>query len=206
MLLTEIIYNAQELISGMKQSDDNPLTDRQVAFIIQEVRLDVAPKDKSHDNKIVTKECRYRTTSLLPPPIQTNRKDLITYVGSEDGEFSYSRLSITDLQFLNYRRYASTIPSYIIRNREIELINPKTDNVKHVLVRGVFENPIEVNDLKCERLNTYEGLNFEYPVSSTMLDTIFKMMVEAEFKIGLATENDEINDSRKSTNVQQPSQ
>ena len=214
MLLSKIIYTIQELRSKFSQSDDNPLSDRQVLFIlnyyrsyliiqdmekgrplspfiIQELTLDLEKVDKGIG--FVTKDMILRTKIEIPKPIEGHMHDYITYVGRADFEDRWTQLDLQSLKSVSYTRHAGRFPRWFARESFIYVKFPPTCTIKKVLIRGVFEEPELVAKL-AGKIAPFVGQEWDYPISNNMLSTIIRMLEESEFKFTFAIPKDNEND------------
>ena len=214
MLLSKIIYTIQELRSKFSQSDDNPLSDRQVLFIlnyyrsflirqdmekgrplspfiIQELTLDLEKADKGIGFE--TRDKILRTTIEIPKPIEGHMHDYLTYVGRADFEDRWTQLDLQSLKSVAYTRHAGRFPRWFARESKIYIKFPPTCTVSKVLVRGVFEEPEIVAKL-AGKILPFTGQEWDYPISNNMLSTIIRMLEESEFKFTFAIPKDHEND------------
>jgi hypothetical protein len=214
MLLSKIIYTIQELRSKFSQSDDNPLSDRQVLFIlnyyrsflirqdmekarplspfvIQELTLDLEKVDKGIG--FTTNDKILRTAIDIPKPIEGHIHDYLTYVGRADFEDRWTQLDLQSLKSVSYTRHAGRFPRWFARENKIYVKFPPTCTVKKVLVRGVFEEPEIVAKL-AGKIAPFTGQEWDYPISNNMLSTIIKMLQESEFRFTFAIPKDHEND------------
>jgi hypothetical protein len=214
MLLSKIIYTIQELRSKFSQSDDNPLSDRQVLFIlnyyrsylirqdmekgrplspfiIQELTLDLEKVDKGIG--FITKDMILRTKITIPKPIEGHMHDYLTYVGRVDFEDRWTQLDLQSLKSVSYTRHAGRFPRWFARESFIYVKFPPTCTIKKVLVRGVFEEPELVAKL-AGKIAPFVGQEWDYPISNNMLSTIIRMLEESEFKFTFAIPKDNEND------------
>jgi len=214
MLLSKIIYTIQELRSKFSQSDDNPLSDRQVLFIlnyyrsflirqdmekgrplspfiIQELTLDLEKVDKGIG--FVTGDKILRTKITIPKPIEGRMHDYLTYVGRADFEDRWTQLDLQSLKSVSYTRHAGRFPRWFARESFIYVKFPPTCTIKKVLIRGVFEEPELVAKL-AGKIAPFTGQEWDYPISNNMLSTIIKMLEDSEFRFTFAIPKDNEND------------
>ena len=214
MLLSKIIYTIQEIRSKFSQSDDNPLSDRQVLFIlnyyrsflirqdmekgrplspfiIQELTLDLEKVDKGIG--FITGDKILRTVIEIPKPIEGHMHDYLTYVGRADFEDRWTQLDLQSLKSVSYTRHAGRFPRWFVRENYIYVKFPPTCTVKKVLVRGVFEEPEIIAKLN-KKIIPFKGMEWDYPISNNMLSTIIRMLEESEFKFTFAIPKDHEND------------
>ncbi len=207
MTFQSLIFDVQNLITQFLQPDDNKLSDRQVAFWINHYRSKLIKQALSKGEalsewfyqtlpileieKVTTElgDCLYRSKLPLPQPVFSNLRDMLSYVGPPEGSKNFDELKYQDLQFIEFSKYAKRYPHYCIRDRYLYIYYPPTSNLSKVMVRGVFEEP--------EKLGLYSaftGFDFEYPVPGYMIDTIKKLIIDSELKLGLSVPKDDTND------------
>jgi hypothetical protein len=209
-LLSEIIATLRDLPRrGDGSSDDNNYTDRQLAFIINYYRATLIKRDKDrgriisgsyvqdlgkvelvkadphNDCVIGVTGCVLRTKEKVPLTIDTNGEALYTYIGTLEG-LSFQRSTFNKTQFSKYSKYAHSFPKWYQIDEYIYIIDPPTPALKYVNIQGVFENPSEANLFKgsCngEECLDENYFDYEYPLSLTYIDSIYKMYVSVEIK------------------------
>jgi hypothetical protein len=216
MLLSKIIYTIQELRSKFSQSDDNPLSDRQVLFIlnyyrsflirqdmekarplspfiIQDIGMELQKVDKADRTQFVTGEYILRTKERIPKPIEGHLHDYLTYVGRIDFEERFTELNLQNTSSVNYTRHAGRFPRWYARDNYLYIRFPKVCTIDKILVRGVFEEP-ELAAKMAGKIAPFQGQEWDYPISNNMLSTIMRMLEESEFKFTFAIPKDHEND------------
>jgi hypothetical protein len=207
MTALEIISTIKNLKAGGKPSDDTSMSDYQWMFIIDYYRAMLIRQQQTNRQTIsefIQQEvpCSlilsdmddelFESKEVLPKPIEVQRIDLITHVGNDD-EIGYQRQTFNNYQWRKYSKYSKSLPFYFIKGGKL-LVGGNGGN-KNVLVRGVFENPIEVERLS----DSYSELNpfdFNYPLSNNMIDSIIKLISDAEMKVLHMIPKDNVNDSQ----------
>jgi len=214
MLLSKIIQNLQELRSKFLQSDDNPLSDRQMLFLVNQYRAQLIRQDvekgrplspflqqelpltlEKIDSSIVANlgDCILASTITIPKPVEGYTQDYITYVGSPDMEERYSELNLASLGSVKHTKYATKVPRYFIRENKLFLKYPLTLTTSKILIKGVFDEPEVVAKL-AGKLPPFTGMNWDYPISAMMVGIITKMLEESEFKFSFQIPADNEND------------
>ncbi len=216
MLLSEIVFNIRNLIEGGISDNSFDLSNRQIAFIVAYYRAKIikqqtdqgqslSPQLISDFGKVELKDQdKYDFNNLhiekvnkdvLPSIIQAGNKDLITYIGALDGNTSYQLYHPQHHVFKCYRKYTSKLESYKRIGNTFYFYNLNPIQ-KYVNIQGVAENPLEVQEY-LERTNQCSmlGLDFNYPISSAMLDMVYKMIMEAELRLLLNNFKNSTNDS-----------
>jgi hypothetical protein len=210
MLLSKIIQNLQELRSKFHQSDDNPLSDRQMLYLLNQyrsllIRQDVEkgrPLSPFLQQEILLtlekdtnplEDCVLISTTTIPKPIEGHITDYITFVGTPDMIERYSELRDSSVGSVRYTKYATKVPRYYFRNNKLYLKYTLTPTTSKVVVRGVFEEPELVAKINGVIL-PFKSMDWDYPISANMLSTITKLLEESEFKFTFQIPADHEND------------
>lgn len=195
----ELIYSVKNILRGGQITDDDAITDRQVAFLIDAARATLLRQQYNKgqnlsDNNIQTVPCMgveqvdtslmpgfpsqctvYKTTNPLPKPIESKGKDLITGISAPIiGGLTYEYIPYARLPFASFTRFKR--PMVTIFNRYLYLIDaPYTLNIA---VTGVFENPNELSEYNdCEGQPCFDW-DTEYPMSSHLVEAAVKMVAD----------------------------
>jgi hypothetical protein len=223
--LNELIFNIKNLKAGGIQNRDIELSDRQYAFIINYyrallLRREIEQGRKAKGNWIQNlgqvdfikadrneacdiEDCTVRTELQIPSPIEIYEGDLITYVGTTDGKTPFQRSTANRVLWDAYAKYTGKLPKWYIQNNYIYIENPPTSIFQIGNIQGIFEDPIkavEFNTSKCPPESTecqdVLNFNFEYPVPMHLLDSLYKMMMDAEIKFSTLLPPDTLNNSK----------
>ena len=221
----EIIHAVKDFTRrGDGNSDDNPYSDRLVAFSINtnrallikqykdkgrsisgnfiqtlgKVEIIKASKHECYNLDQDIGDCIYRIKNPMPSVIDTNSNNLITYVGTVDGLTSWQRTSFNKVQFDSYATYTGNRTKWYQINNYIYIVT-KAKNLKYINIQGVFEAPEKANDYReCGEAfeDCFKGYDFEYPMNSSDIPTILKLMASNELAVANILPKDEVNDSR----------
>lgn len=141
--------------------------------------------------------------SKLPLPLTINLKtsNNYTYVGGMDGSTPYSYTEQNTLKYLITSKYSGKKTKYLIINSYLYILNPPSNALRYVKVTALFNNPkeiIERNDILEGKttVDIFDPYNFEYPVTGNMLETIYNMMINIEFKVQMSTKDDTLQDGK----------
>jgi len=219
MLLSEIVYNIKNLISGGIQSDDEDLSDDQVAFIVNYYRAKLLRQDisKGRPRSEVNVQnlgkvsliqadkneccevdaCILRTKFKVPKPLAVAEHLNLSFVGTLDG-IDFTKKSHNTMRWACAAKYTGNETMWYYQNGYIYITNPSTQLLKYINVQGVFENPVDAEKFRtcdCDNgLNCSNGLDVEYPMSITNVDLIVKMIAETELNILMSLPSDLSND------------
>ena len=221
--LKEIIYHLKNLKSQGVQSDDNKLSDQEVMFMVDQYRAKLIRQQYDRFKTINPQDVQdlgyvevepapadeffaiggfdvFQTVREIPRMISTDRGSAFTFVGPSPVDLPFQRTSLTKLPWDRHSRYTKAVPKWFDTLSRVYVATEQPIN--EVFLLGVAESPYKVLEFKNE-IDYSDPYNFEYPISLTMLDSLYKMIAEAEFKIiGMGME-DRKNDGREST-PQQP--
>lgn len=215
--LKEIIYHIKNLRATGKQSDNTELSDQQYMFMIDQYRArlirlkfdkfqPINPNDMQDLGfvKVVPAPLDempavggfdiFVTETTIPRMITTDRGSLFTFVGHSPVDLPFQRTSLTKLPWDRVSKYTASLSKWFEMSDKVYVATeqPLTD----IFVLGVAESPYQVLEFKGE-LNPMDPYNFEYPISISMLDTLYKMIAEAEFKIVYMGQEDRVNDGHE---------
>lgn len=219
MLLSEIIYNIKNLISGGINSDDLNIRDSQFAFIVSYYRNKLLKQDQDKGRvsldlykqnlgkvEIVMADkndccdidaCILRTKYRVPKPTETNRGLGITFVGLIGG-MPFQKELHNSVMWGGGSKYTSRVSKWYYRDGYIYLVNPPTNELKWINIEGIFEKPEEAIKFRtCDcpdnEENCFDSLDFEYPLPAHHTDTVVKMIADTELKMLTGLSKDDTN-------------
>jgi hypothetical protein len=225
MLQSEIIYNIKNLRAGGVQSDDEQLSDRQYAFIIDYYRAKLYKQDQERNKSINSvyiqnlgkvdlimadkneccdiNSCVLRTKLQVPSPLAASKLNF-TFVGLVDGQ-PFQEYEVNAVYWAKSSKYAGPLPKWYYQNGYIYIVNPPSNILEFVTIRGIFESPVEAKTFRtCDcGLNNepcFKGFDFKYPIPASQLDTLVKLIIESEIKLSAMLPPDTLNDTTTKTN------
>lgn len=219
MLHSELIYDIKNLRAGGLQSDDEDISDEQYAFIINGYRAKLI-KQLRDKKQMVSSQllqslgkvklilstdccggvCSLRTEKKIPRTISSSMLSHgFSYVGSYGGERTYQNTSFESRTYDKFAKYTSKETKWYIKDDYLYIDNAP-GMLKWIEPRGIFEDPTEAERFRtCECEDNNEdcliGFDYEYPMPLHLRDTIFKMIMESEFRMSVALPPDTSNDS-----------
>jgi hypothetical protein len=220
--LNEIVYDIKNIAYGGVQSDDNPISDRQIAFWVnyesavirgQTINTGNIPDQFIQYLECVELECVdeveccevsstekiLRSTQKLPVTIQRRGKNTIISVSSVDKVTSFSETTEYRRRVNKYNKYTGSKPRWFIKNDYLYVINTKM--LEYVTVGGVFEDPTEAaNFLNCAG-DTCFTWDSKYPITMQMTKIIVDTILNNRMQIVTQSPKDEDNDARGKTTV-----
>jgi len=226
MLLSEIVYNIKNLIAGGIESDDENLSDLQVAFIIGYYRAKLVKQDKekgrfNKDTLIQNlgrvpliradkneccdiEDCILRTQFKIPTPMEIPGTLNLTFVGNTDGT-PYQMKTHNSAFWSKHSKYDKSTKWYY-QNGYLYIMNPPSLLLDAINIQGIFSDPSIAESFRtcdCDNNTTCldtEELDFEYPMPVHYVDLIVKMVAETELRILNAMPSDISNDSLDQVN------
>jgi hypothetical protein len=223
MLASELIYNIKNLRAGGVQSDDEKISDRQYAFIIDYYRAKLVRQEEQKYSRLGREEiqdlgkvkliqadphecdcpsdaCVLRTELPLPKSLKlAARSHGFNFVGMYGG-MSWQEETWHSGPWSMHAKYTGGKTKWILKGRYIYILNPESDRLAYINIQGLFEDPREANQFRtceCEEngLECQTGYDYEYPISAHLVDTLVKMIVESELRLSTILPPDMANDS-----------
>lgn len=214
--LKSIIYQIQNIRNGGIKSDDTKLSDEQVADIIHNYRAKLIRQEIDRGMKLdpmliqplldlevervafdrgqpLSGKTVFRTIKKIPRAIATKGSNLVTFVGDNLLGQAFQRSTPTKAQFDTARPFTGLNPKWFEFNDHIYVITE--DSLTDIVVQLVAENPTKVLELTGD-LNVFDPFEYEYPLSVTLLDSIFKLMADTELKLS-SLPTDTLNDGQE---------
>ncbi len=216
--LNKLVFDIKNIHYGGFQSDDAQVSDRQVAYWINQDRATLLSQILSNGKTIPdiymqhleciqlecldTAECCeietcervLRSTQKIPETIHRNNRNSIFAVSSPDKTIGFSETNFIRQRTNKYSKYTGGKPRWFIKNGYLYLTNTKV--LEYVSLSGIFEDPTEAllfSTCEGEPCWTWDD---EYPITGAIASVITKKILTerlAPLKQGL---NDENNDAR----------
>lgn len=213
MTLKEIIYNVSNLKAGGVKSDDVKMSDEQYASIIHYYRAKLIRQEIDRGMKLdpmliqplldvevervafsrgqpLSGKTVYRTTKLIPRAVATKGSNLVVFVGDNLLGSAFQRTTATKVQFDTFRPYTSLNPKWFEFNDHIYVVTE--DSLTNIVIQLVAENPYRVLKFT-NSINVFDPFEYEYPISITMLDSVYKLMADMD-NIYSGVSEDDLND------------
>jgi hypothetical protein len=212
--LLSLVYDLQNLAQRGRQTDDTNLSDAQVAFHISHYRATLVKQkiDKREElssiltqnlgkvkiKKVVAAECNcdiigcslYKVETTLPKSVY------LSYVGSTGGK-AFEKTTYNDIYYMQFNKYTAKADRWFMIGEDLYVSSPNHNLGKHINIQGIFEDPQVANTyITCECDNgseCYIGLDFEYPMPTTMWDAVKKFIIDLELRFMLNRPVDNTN-------------
>jgi len=214
----EIIYSIKSIIRGGLITDDDRLSDRQIAFLVDTARaalirqqynkgqslsenniqhlkcIPIEQADTIFDADYSSLGCKvYKTIPTIPKPVEAKGKDIIIAVTpAEIGAYPYEFVPYTRVPFMNYTRFKRPVAA--LYNGYMYLIGaPYTEQIS---ISGIFENPNDLGNYTNCTGNACFTWDDTYPISSHLIDPLIKMVIE-ELTLMLKVQLDKTNNANE---------
>lgn len=207
--LKQLIYNVKNL--NGKHTDDYSMTDRQLEFIFNHFRAEVASQrvnsKKSIDGftqeipavqLLKTSDFRPRRNDVyilkskdpLPNIVTSHRGDIIDYVGVRDEYLGFQKSSLQTFNLDMENDFVSE--AYFTTQGHLYIVSKNRRMLKSVYMSAVFGDPRAYMD--------YMGMDtsgdFEYPVPSNLIGQVNNLVINNEYRWGKMILPDLINDGQ----------
>ena len=217
----EVIYNIKNLRQAGRQSQDALLSNGQYAFIINQYRASLIAKDSDRKKALApqveqtfsVKFERIRSMEegifsdlqvyqvKLPTVIQSSSRPLYQGVRRSMLSSSFPRSTSTSIRNDLFAPLTGNMARYFPIGDVLYVITPEP--LKELFVSGVFFDPLEVESY-LDRLNPFDPYDFPYPIDPNTLDSLYKLMTDAEIKLSMIAPNDTSADGKEEPYVQRP--
>lgn len=230
MTLNEIAYNLLNLVRGGRSNHDEHISLDQIKFNVRYYRAMFIRRDYAKNGfvsrhveqdlgcikliKVDASKCCnlpincavYRTEKTIPKTIRRNFEESITHVGDVTGLGTIPFVESNAIQWIPYDKYTKDkMKAYMI---EDYLYVYNADGLEYINVKGIFENPKEVekfSDCKDNGGNCYSD-DYDYPIPLDMVNMINQGILNGELTLLSSSMSDTYNDRMQDIQTrQQPS-
>jgi len=218
--LNHLVYDIKNLAYGGSQSDDSPISDRQVAYWVNQGRSLLVEQSMSTTKSIpdafiqhiecVDLECikaeeccgvalstgerLLRSTQKIPITIQRSGKNTLISVSSINKLVGFAETSFYRQKVNKYNKYTGSKPRWFLKDNYLYIINGFV--MDKVSIAGVFDDPTEVLEFStCEGAPCFTW-DSPYPITNKIAKIISDMVLKEKLGIALSVSRDDKNDSR----------
>ncbi len=206
MKIKDIIQRVQSLYSKGVQSDDSRLSNRHIYNKMLTVRARLISQEAKKKQKVSqwnyqtipciemikvpSHQCPclpplgcdiLRSKYKLPEPLTGLSGELIEWVRTIEKSIKIDYISINALNSQKGNKYTNKKLQYFIEDGYLYISTPT--KLKVVSMRGLFEDPLEVEDFigycdECEDCNKCRDyMENDFPLDNDMIDTLIEMIV-----------------------------
>ena len=222
MTFDEIAYNLLNLFRGGRSNNDEHISLDQIKFNIKHYRAMFIRRDFARNGLITrhleqdlgcinlikvdaSKCCNlpstcpvYRTDTPIPKTVRFNFREAITYTGDITGLGRIPMVEPYEISYIPYDKYTANNPKAYMIEDYLYVYNPKGMDV--INVRGIFEDPEEVERFKtCDSGDCYDE-NSPFPMPMDMVSAITAGLINGELKLLSGTFTDDENDRQQDRN------
>ena len=213
--LSEIVYNIKNLSGRGEHTDDQKLGDRQLEFIVDHFRAEIASQ-RANNNKsidgfyqeltdlklVTTKEFKpynldvtiLKSMAQLPSLVTSHDVGfIIQFVGLRDEFMGFQQSSVHTYNIDLESPYVQSV--YFIVGGYLYIATKVSTFIREILVRGIFSNPRDVVELSSD-FNILSGLDWDYPIPGNLIGSLNNMILNNEYKWMHILKPDNINDSK----------
>lgn len=209
--LNEIIYNIAE---QMERGDDAVLRER-LKFMVGYYRAQFVRQDQRRNHSLPSQlvqsldclemeassalECCsaidigcdvWRTKQTIPKPVRIYDGSEFAFVGTADAKEPFQRTTPVQAEYSKHNKYVNKLPQYIYTKDRIYVLNSRP---KSILVKGIFEQPEELENYTCCDGTTVFTADKEYPISMDMVQRITQSILGTEMRLeNRQDDNDEV--------------
>lgn len=203
MILGDIIQRISSLYSRGIERNSNKLSERHIYNKIITIRSLLLYRKINKKQKISIQNYQtlsmaldndvsnnvIRTENFVPNIVNSFDNYLIDFVGNWDESVLYSRVSSLEFRYRNANKYTKSLPVYTINDRHI-YVNEYDDGL--ISIKALFEDPLEVYRLQ-DRYKCVSSLDLEFPIDSTLLDSLVQLCVEELIMLFQSPKNEKEN-------------
>lgn len=242
MIVNEYISNIQSYFNNGIKSDDYTLSDRLIykelvntrsLLIFNKIKqlkgynigdnnfsvincIKLIDVDAASCPCIPAKGCIVkRSMHQLPTFLATSYGDYIEYVRSVDGRIKFDKSSLAEQEDKKYREYGSKANEYLFENKYLWVYtSEKHEDLEIVRLKGIFEDPILVNDFMllndctCSKNDSVcTAYDVEFKIDKELTKPLLDTVMTNIYNFFLITNNDTTNNTRGdlSPNQRRPS-
>ena len=214
--LAELIYNIKDLRGGGSEVDDSKLTKRQLEFIFNHFRAEIAGQ-RTNQGKALdgfyqelnniklesTKDFRpynpdviiLKSKDKLPSPITRHENGyVLQFVGLRDEFISFQTSSVHTYNIDMEHPFVQSV--YFIVDEYLYICTRRMSPLREVFVRGVFESPREVI-YSNNGENLLLGYDWVYPFPAGLLSQLNSLVVNNEYRWMNMLPADLVNNGRE---------
>ena len=212
--LNEIIYNIKNLRGGGTETDDSKLTRRQLEFIINHFRAELATQrtnqgkslegfiqDLTGEKFIPTKDFRavgtdvsiLKSATTIPIPVVGYSGFVIPFVGLRDEYYGYQKSTVRTFNLELEHPFIQN--TYFVVNNYMYIATKNRSTQREVFIRGVFADPREA--LRGEGdINLEFGFDWNYPIPEGTISQLNSLIINNEYRWMNMLPADQLNNGR----------
>lgn len=222
--LNKLIWDVKLLLrGGAVVSDDDPISDEQVAFwihaaravlirqqldkgqsvstnVIQGVIIPMEQINTGYQSSLLTDCWIARSINPIPKPIETKQTDTIYNISAPAyGIIPYTKLPPAVMPYSKYNPFGKNIPKAYLNNSYLIIEN--IDYIENVYIDIIAADPSELGAFNTPDVTCFDP-DQAYPISEHMIDPLKRLIIDTNFRYTLKNLNDSTNNA--SHNLEEP--
>ncbi len=212
--LNQLIYDLKNIVRGGLQSDDEIISDEQVAFWIKNTRAQLIKQqlDKKKDlsqsfyQTLCTEveavdasaccnidvDCTIVKSKVKIPRLIDDNSTIVKPVDITSKP--YSIIPFSRVPWVGTNKFTKNVKRVFFLEDYLYIMND--DLVEKISIHGVFEDPQSTESfLDCDNKQCFSYDN-PYPISSAMIEIMKEMIIKNNFRIALAAPTDAAGDAK----------
>jgi len=147
----------------------------------------------------VTTDCyMLRSEVQLPPTIETDGINMIMQVAGIDGSTVIAKINPFRSRFRAYNKFVKNTPGWYLKNRYLYITNSDL-SLGMVSLKGIFENPLDLNSFVDCNNQSCITLESEYPMSLKMANDVTNYIINTKVKPYMLNGQDTKNNANDET-------
>lgn len=143
----------------------------------------------------VTTDCyMLRSEVQLPPTIETDGINMIMNVAGIDGSTVIAKINPFRARFRAYNKFVKNTPGWYLKNRYLYITNSDL-SLGMVSLKGIFENPLDLNSFVDCSNQSCITLESEYPMSLKMANDVTNYIFNTKIKPYMSSNQDTKNNA-----------
>ena len=197
--LKEIIYNIKNLQGRGEFTDDLKLSDRQLEFIINHFRAELAAQkantgkstsgfyqqltnlklNSTKDFRPHHPEVKIFKSDKLPAFAKYHKGSRVHFVGTRDGMFPFQQSEIHTFNIDMENPYVMN--TFFNHGGYLYICTKNTSLLREVYVEGVFDSPREVAELE-GKIDPFDEFNWHYPIPNGVIGQLNNLILNNEYR------------------------
>jgi hypothetical protein len=143
--------------------------------------------------------CVLRTKEVLPSPLRSSNV-LFDYVGSALFSEPYGYTDEAYEMYMSTSEYTGSKKRYAYRDNKLYIYNDK--KLKYIGVRGVFEDPRELDKFRCNKEGDpcYSD-DLPFPATDDMIQQAISAILKTELRLQIPEDRTEVPTNDNETNI-----
>jgi len=125
--------------------------------------------------------CILRTERKIPTTIRSGGI-LYDYVGTPLWDNSFGMTNGAKDLYFTFNKFTGNRYRYEYKDNYIYIYNASLKNIKYIGIRGIFENPRDLNPFRCNKEECYND-DMDYPLSDDLVQQVINAILKTELRL-----------------------